>query len=451
VSAEKQYIELFSNSRDLICRGSAPVLNALRDEAFQDFCNLGFPSTKMERYKYTDVSASFMPDYGLNLGRLQIPVNPYNVFHCDVPNLSTSLYFVVNDQFYDAVQPKAALPEGVIVTSLCQAAREFPSLIQKYYGTQARTRKDAINALNTMLAQDGLFVYVPRHIDVGRLIQVVNILRADVDLMVNRRILVVLEEGAQAKLLFCDHAIDERKFLGTQVVEVFVGEGAHLELYELEETHSLNSRFSNMYVRQETNSVTILESVVLQNGLTRNRTDVSLCGEYSEVTLSGGVIADGHQCVDTNTLIDHRAAHCQSRELFKYVLDDYAMGAFAGRILVRENAQKSVSQETNANLCSTRTARMYSQPMLEIYADDVKCNHGSTVGQLNEAALFYMRQRGIPEDEARLLLKFAFMGEVIDGIPMTALRDRLHFLTEKRFRGELGRCGGCQKTINCEK
>ena len=277
-----------------------------------------------------------------------------------------------------------------------------------------------------------------------------NILRADVDLMVNRRVLVVLERDAQVKLLFCDHAIDERQFLTTQVAEVFVGDNAHLELYELEETHTQTSRFSNMYVSQQAYSSAIVDSITLQNGLTRNRTDVALCGEHSEVTLFGGVIADGQQHVDNNTLIDHRVAHCQSRELYKYVLDDQAVGAFAGRVLVREGAQKSVSQETNANLCASRTARMYSQPMLEIYADDVKCSHGSTVGQLNEAALFYMRQRGIPEAEARMLLKFAFMSQVLDGIPMTSLRDRLHFLVEKRFRGELGTCSGCQKTINCE-
>ena len=451
MNAEKQYIELYEQQRELIARRSASVMNALRDEAFQCFRQAGFPSRKVERYRYTDVDAAFMPDYGLNLSRLQIPVNPYDVFHCDVPNLSTSLYFVVNDQFYAKAQPKAPLPEGVLVMSLCQAAQDFPELVGKYYGTQARARKDAINALNTMLTQDGLFVYVPHGVAVERPIQVVNILRADVDLMVNRRVLIVLEQSAQAKLLFCDHAIDGRKFLTTQVAEVFVGENAHLELYELEETHAQSSRFSNMYVSQQAYSTAVIDSITLQNGLSRNRTDVALCGEYGETTLYGGVIADGQQRVDNNTLIDHRAAHCQSRELYKYVLDDQAVGAFAGRVLVREGAQKSVSQETNANLCASRSARMYSQPMLEIYADDVKCSHGSTVGQLDEAALFYMRQRGIPEDEARLLLKFAFVGQVIDGIPMTSLRDRLHYLVEKRFRGELGKCGGCQNALNCER
>lgn len=444
MDSEKQYIELYQECRSLLNEHSAEVLNALRDEAFDSFQQLGFPTRKVERYKYTDVPAAFAPNYGLNLRRLDIPVNPYEVFKCDVPNLSTSLYFMVNDQFYSQMLPKAQLPEGVLVMSLRQAAKDYPQLVKQYYGQQARSAKDAINALNTMLVQDGLFVFVPKNVVVERPIQIINILRADVDLMVNRRVLIVLEQGAQAKLLFCDHAIDDRNFLSTQVSEVYVGENAHLELYELEETHVRNKRFANMYVDEARNASATIDAITLHNGLTRNRTDVALSGEYAQINMYGCVIADKEQHVDNNTLIDHRVSHCQSTELYKYVLDEHAVGAFAGRVLVREGAQKTVSQETNANLCAVNTARMYTQPMLEIYADDVKCSHGSTVGQLNEQALFYMRQRGIPEQEAKMLLKFAFAGEVLDTIHMDALKDRLHYLVEKRFRGELSKCEGCK-------
>lgn len=469
MSSSQQYIELYEETRDMLCEHSAPVLNALRDQAFEDFRRQGFPTQKVERYKYTDVAEAFSPNYGLNIKRLRIPVNPYDAFKCDVPNLSTSLYFMVNDQFWtpqpflggedapDNVQQESlplqevrgasvrpSLPDGVIVGSLREAAEQHPDLIKKYYGTLARTQDDAITALNTMLVQDGLLVYVPRHVIVERPIQVVNILRADVDLMVNRRVLIILEEGAQAKLLFCDHAVDDRNFLATQVLEAFVGENAHLEMYELEETHTRNHRFSNLYADQQRGSSAILDNITLHNGFTRNRTDVTLSGEYSETTLNGLVIADKEQRVDNNTLIDHKAANCQSHELYKYVLDDQAVCAFAGRVLVREGAQKTTSQETNANLVGSKEARIYTQPMLEIYADDVKCSHGSTVGQLGDQALFYMRQRGIPLPEARMLLKQAFASDVLHTIPMEALRDRLHYLVDKRFRGELSKCEGCK-------
>ena len=448
MQAEKQYIDLYKECRDMICRHSSEVMNAERDAAYERFAASGFPTRKVERYKYTDIAKLFEPNYGLNLNRLDIPVNPYDAFRCDVPNLSTSLYFVVNDGFYRAerqevrgeripqAQPK--LPEGVVFGSL----RDFATTT--HYNQLAGKDDDAVTHLNTMLAQDGLYVYIPKNVVVDRAIQVINILRSDVDLMVNRRVLIVLEEGAEAKFLFCDHAADDRHFLATQVIEAFVGENAKLDLYCLEETHNKNTRVSNVYIEQQANSRVNHNVITLHNGVTRNKLNLDLMGEGAECQCNGCVIADKNQHVDNNTLITHHAEHCTSRELYKYVLDDESTGAFAGRVLVKPGAQKTESQMTNQNLCATKTARMYTQPMLEIYADDVKCAHGSTVGQLNDAALFYMQQRGISLKEARLLLQNAFINEVIDHMELEPLRDRLHYLVEKRFRGELNKCEGCK-------
>ncbi len=444
MNSEQQYIDLYTEASGLIKQHSSGVLNAVRDKAFADFKAQGIPSRKVERYKYTDMERLFEPDYGLNLNRLEIPVDPYQAFKCDVPNLSTSLYFVVNDSFYTKSLPQAHLPEGVIVDSLTHVAAEKPDFIEKYYAKIAQTDADAITALNTMLAQDGLLVYVPRNVKVDRTIQVINILRSDVDLMVNRRVLIVLEEGAEAKFLFCDHASDDRHFLATQVIEAYVGRNANLELNCLEETHYKNTRISNVYIEQQADSRVNHNVITLHNGVTRNRLDLVFKGEGAECQCNGCVIADRNQHVDNNTLIDHQVPHCTSNELYKYVLDDEATGAFAGRVLVRKDAQKTISQERNQNLVTTKKARMYTQPMLEIYADDVKCAHGSTVGQLNDAAMFYMRQRGISEREAKLLLEFAFVNEVIDKMALEPLRDRLHYLVEKRFRGELNKCESCK-------
>lgn len=444
MSSEKQYIDLYNQCKGMINKHAPQVLNDLRDKAFDDFCRLGFPSKKVERYKYTDMQKIFEPDYGLNLNRLEIPVNPYDVFKCDVPNLSTSLYFVVNDSFYDKMLPKCSLAEGVIVGSLSKVAAEHPELVAKYYGKIANTGDDAVTALNTMLSQDGLMVYVPKNVKVEKAIQVINILRSDVDLMVNRRVLIVMEQGSEAKFLFCDHAADDRNFLATQVIEAFVGENAKLDLYCLEETHYKNTRVSNVYIEQQANSVVNHNVITLHNGVTRNRLDLVFKGEGAECFANGCVIADKSQHIDNNTLIDHQVGHCTSHQLYKYVLGDEAVGAFAGRILVRKNAQKTSSNEINQNLCTTKQARMFTQPMLEIYADDVKCSHGSTVGQLNDAAMFYMRQRGISEKEAKLLLEFAFVNEVVDQIQLEPLKERLRYLVEKRFRGELNKCEGCK-------
>ena len=455
MASEQQYIELYQQAREMIFSHAPEAMNAVRDQAFEDFRQQGFPSKKVERYKYTDMQKLFEPDYGVNLSRLQIPVDPYETFRCDVPNLSTSLYFVVNDMFYTQAHPKGHLPEGVIVGSLkdhFSLHSPLSTFLTKYYAKLAKTSDDAVTALNTMLAQDGLLVYVPKNVKVDRAIQVINILKATPqnaqrqvpDLMVNRRVLIILEEGAEIKMLFCDHAADDKNFLATQVIEAYVGDNASLDLYCLEETHYKNVRVSNVYIDQQANSRVNHNVITLHNGITRNKLDLTFSGEGAECACYGCVIADKEQHVDNNTLITHKVSHCTSNELYKYVLDDKSTGAFAGRVLVEHGAQKTSSQMTNQNLTATKEARMYTQPMLEIYADDVKCAHGSTVGQLNDAALFYMRQRGISLKEAKTLLQNAFINEVIDKMQLEPLRDRLHHLVEKRFRGELNKCEGCR-------
>lgn len=400
--SKQQYIDFFSEVRETIRQRSCPVMNAARDEAFGIFAGLGFPTRKVERYKYADVNADFAPNYGIALTPLKTDGIPY-----------------------------------------CHRIGEAPIDVAPYYNRLA-DQKDAVVALNTTLSVDALVIYVPRNTRVEHPIQISNVLKGEQDTMVNRRIIVVLEQCAEADIIITDKAMDQSRFLSNQVMEIFAGDGSHLNLYEVEETHLLCTRYSNVFVRQGRDSVVRHTNITLFNGHTRNRMDVQLQGEGSEVILNGCVIADKMQHVDNNTLIDHQVPNCQSHELYKYVLDDSAVGAFAGRILVREGAQKTTSTETNANLCATRTARMYTQPMLEIYADDVKCSHGSTVGQMDDLALFYMRQRGISEKEARLLLKSAFITEVIDTIPLEPLRDRLQILVDMRLRGELSKCEGCK-------
>ena len=304
MNSEQQYIDLYKQARGMIHEHSSDVMNSVRDEAFERFMLSGFPTRKVERYKYTDIQQLFAPDYGLNLNRLTIPVDPYNAFRCDVPNLSTSLYFVVNDVFYQDEKPKGHLPAGVIIGSL----KDFAT--SAYYNQLAGKANDATTDLNTMLAQDGLYVYVPKNVKVDRAIQVINILRSDVDLMVNRRVLIVLEEGAELKMLFCDHAADDKNFLATQVIEAYVGANASLDLYCLEETHHKNVRVSNVYIDQKRNSRVNHNVITLHNGVTRNKLDLTFSGEGAECQCYGCVIAAKHQHVDNNTLITHKVPHC---------------------------------------------------------------------------------------------------------------------------------------------
>lgn len=442
-NVEQQYIDLYSQHGQTINKHSSEVMNVLRDKAIDDFKRLGLPTRKVEDYRYTDVQKLFEPEFGLNLNRVNIPINPYEAFRCDVPNMSTSLYFLLNDSFYTPRADYSNLPEGVMLGSLKEMAALHPDLVGNYYGKLADTSADGLTAFNTAFVQDGLFLYVPKNVVIDKPIQLMNVLRAPVDFMVNRRVLIVLEDGAQARLLACDHAMDQVNFLATQVVEIFVGNRAVFDFYELEETHLNSVRFSNLYIKQESDSNVLHNVMTLHNGTTRNTTRVTLAGAHAEVNLCGMAIEDQHQHIDNYTHIDHAVPDCLSNELYKYVLDQQAVGAFTGMVLVRPNAQRTNSQQNSRNLCLTNDARVYTQPQLEIYADDVKCSHGATVGQLDETALFYMRARGISQKEARLLLMFAFVNEVVDTIRLEPLKDRLHQLVEKRFRGELAKCKNC--------
>lgn len=446
MGAEKQYIDLFAQHEKLIRKHSPEVMNNLRTQAFEDFKQMGFPSVKDENYKYTDVQKAFTPDYGVNLNRLDISFKPEDVFHCDVPNLGTSLYFVVNDAYVEKTHKDKNLPEGVYIGGFKKFSENYPEVAARYYGKAASSSHDGLIALNTMLAQDGFVIYVPKGVVVEKPMQLINILRSNVEMMANRRILIIMEPHSQARLLVCDHCLDYKKFLTTQVVEIFAEEGAVFDYYELEETNDLTTRFSSLHVQQAANSNVLINDITLINGISRNNYYVELNGEHAETTLSGMGIMDKEKHIDVYSHITHAVPNCHSTELFKNVLNDKSTGAFCARILVKKDAQKTRAYQSNRNLCTSREARMYSKPQLEIYADDVKCSHGMTTGQLDENALFYLRSRGIPEAEARMMLSVAFTADVLDHVRLEPLQERLKGLIEKRFRGELATCSACR---NC--
>jgi Fe-S cluster assembly protein SufD len=438
----QQYIDFFHENRQKIDESCAPLLNSFRENAFEAFQRTGFPAYQSENYRYTNVSGLLKDDFGFYLNLWNTGINPHEVFRCDIPNLDAYKHFVVNGHFFR--EPEKDLPSGVYSGSLNVFAERYPDLFLRYYNQQASRKDESLAAFNTVFVQDGYVLYVPENVILEKAIQLTNISTGTVDSLINRRILIILERGAQAKLLICDHTNEDKAMsAATQVAEIYAGENASFDYNELEESTEKTVRLANSFVNQSAGSLVKMSNITLSSGYTRNNYHIDLIGKRAETHLNGLAIADAQQTVDNFTLVNHQATDCRSNELFKYLLDGEATGIFNGKMVVLPDAQRTVAYQSNRNLLGNRRCRMYSQPKLEINADDVKCSHGMTTGQLDEAALFYMRSRGIPKGEAVLMLKIAFTGDVLNGIRLEGLRDKLKVLIEKRLKGELIKCQGC--------
>lgn len=450
MSALNQYIEIYKANSELLEKGSSEVMNVRRKDALTQLLSAHLPQKGSEDYEHTDLESVLSPDYGLNIARVAMNVNPVASFRCDVPNMSTALFFLINDAFACTDISYNKLPDTAVVGSLKTLSERHLEIVKECYASVA-DMKNPLVALNTLLAQDGFLFYVPKGVKVEKPIQLVNILQSEMPMMVCRRILVVMEENSEAQLLLCDHTQNENcDYLNLQTIEIIARRGSKFDLYDLEESSARTNRISTLYLRQEADSNILIDGITLFNGNTRNEYYADFTGENAELQLLGMGIEDENRKLDTYSLIRHNVGNCHSNELFKYVLDDSALGAFSGRIYVAPHAVKTTAYQANRNIVGAETARMYSKPQLEIYNDDVKCSHGTAIGQLDEQQIFYMRTRGVSEDTAKMLLKQAFMADVIDGVRMPALKDRLRMLVENRFNGNKSACSACSSDCHIE-
>jgi Fe-S cluster assembly protein SufD len=445
MSSLKQYIDLFSQERATLCSNAPELLNAARDRAKELLDAAGrFPVKTDEGYEKTSVEDMFASDLGVNINRVNIPVNVADSFRCDVPNITTLMAVVVNDRFVPTATLQKNLPEGVTVCSLRDAD---PELVGRWLGKVVENNDIAL-AFNSLLLQDGVLIHVAKGVKLEKALQIVNIFSGQTPMFAPRRVLLVAEEGAEVSVLKCDHTqTADVQFGASEIVEIYAGENAHIDWYDLEESTPSTVRWCQFRCRQEAHSSLNICGATLTNGSTRNEFQIEIAGDGCDTQLSGMAIGSGSQHIDNNSFLRHSSARSNSNQLFKYVLDDEATGAFEGCIEVAHGARFNEAYQSNCNLLASDKARMHTKPQLLIYNDDVKCSHGASTGQLDSAALFYMQSRGIPMAEARKMLMQAFMVDVVEKIRLENLRDRLRHLLEMRFSGACGdsACSGCRK------
>ena len=399
----KKYLDLFAAHSEAF-QEAPQLLNHYREAAYDAFARLGLPRFKSEDYQRTDLPTIFSEDWKLHL---------------------------VDGAPYWASQ---AFAPGIFIGALSDFVRLHPELAQEYYGRIAPIATDGLVALNTLFAAEGLVIYLPRGAKIPGHIELSYILPRLAGHISVERALIILEDEAEATLHFRDCPEEGGRALALRTIEVYVGRRARFSLIEREESAATNVRVSSLYVRQMQESVVDLSGVTLRNGVTRNNYFVTLAEERADLKISGFVLTADQAHADNFSYIEHAVPHCTSDELFKYVLRDYSRGVFTGRILVAQDAQKTQAYQNNRNLLLSPSARMQSKPQLEIYADDVKCSHGMTTGQLSSDALFYMRQRGISLEEARLMLSNAFAEDVVARIPVEDIAGDLRTSIEEQLR-----------------
>lgn len=437
---------LYRKYETTIANGMPDAMNRHRASAIEHFSKCGIPAKGCERYKYTDMMIAYGHTYGYSFSPIKAKVDKLAMFRCSVPNLETYTVTVSNGWF-DA--ENSVLPEGVTVSDIAVGAKSHPELFDMHYNTLASAKGDAILSLNTAFARSGIFIYIPDGVVVDKPIQIINILTGENPLMVNQRNLIVAGRGSQSKIVFCDHTLSSRQFMFNNLTEVFMLDGSMLDCYSIQNLNDSSSQISTLLFGQCADSRLLTNTLTLHGGFVRNNLEVLFSGQHAEARLYGLSLPDASQHIDNYTYIDHAVPDCTSYELYKNVLNGNATGAFNGYILVRPDAQKTNALQSNKNICISPTAKMFTKPQLEIYADDVKCSHGATVGQLDEKALFYMRQRCIGEDESRMMLMSAFAHEVVRTIDIPALADRYAEMIENRLRGKQSTCGDC--FMHCNK
>jgi Fe-S cluster assembly protein SufD len=434
--------EIYLEQAASLFRGDTPYVAALRQQAFAEFRRLGFPHAGLERWRGTDLSRSLAVEYEFVMTAPGEDVDIEKIFRCEVPHFETFLVAQLNGWYVYRNSPLTILPNGVIVGSLASAFEQYPELISRHYGKYA-SNTQGLTALNTAFAQDGIFIYVPDNTTVPDVIQMVNVVDSDRNLMLHARNLVIIGKNSHLKLVQCDDSINHRTTFINGVSEIFLDRNSSLDHYKLQNKDENSTLINSIYFYQEQGSELSSNAISLNGGIIRNSTEVKLMGENAAANIYGVYLMDRNQHIDNQVLIDHAVPRCQSNELFKGILDDHASGVFNGHVLVRKDAQQTNAYQTNKNILLTDKASIDSKPFLEIYADDVKCSHGATVGQLDNDAMFYIRSRGISESNARILLMYAFAAEVVNKITIPELRQRIDDMVKKRLRGELSYCDQC--------
>ncbi len=434
------YVACFEKSKDSLPGNELPWLASERQKAMDRFAHLGFPTTKHEDWRFTNIkpvaSTSFtesQPQEGAFASDPTIGIPLIDTEHARV--------VLVNGFFRADLSKLENLPDGITVKSLKDALKEDANLLEAHLTKYARYADHAFVALNTALFQDGVFVHVKRGKVIETPLLIFNVTTESAgQIACHPRCLIIAEEASQATVMEAYTGSEGSVYLNNPVTEIYLAQNAVVDHYKLQQESEKAFHIATLQVHQERTSNFANQNIVYGGAIARNDISATLAGEGIVSTVNGLTVGGGTQILDNHTFIDHAMPHCNSYEVYKTVLDEKAKGVFNGRIMVAQDAQKTDAKQTNQNLLLSGEATINTKPQLEIFADDVRCTHGATIGQLDSEAIFYLRTRGINEDAAKSILTYAFAGYVLERIKIETLREHVEsVLCDRLPMGDLVR------------
>jgi Fe-S cluster assembly protein SufD len=418
---------------ELKARTKADVFN-IRHESMEQFEKLGFPTRRHEEWKYTNLKPILKYDYTV-LPKADEAVEFKDVKRYFLNDADTYRLVFING-IYSSWLSKTTHQEYDICT-FSAALKRFKNQVEKHFAKYT-SKDEAMVSLNTAFAKDGAYIHVPKGKVVDRPVEVVFFTTGEgAEVMTQPRNLIIVEENAEIQLVERHVSLTDHAVLTNVVTELVAERSARVQYYKVQNDNETASLIDNTVVQQAHESNVTFGTFTFGGKLVRNNLSFTLNGEHSETHMDGITIIGQGQHVDHHTLVDHAMPNCYSRELYKGIYDDNAKGVFNGKVIVREDAQKTNAFQQNNNVLLSDKASVDTKPQLEIFADDVKCSHGCTVGQLDEDALFYLRSRGIPEREAKALLMYAFSSDALNYVHIPELRRRLNLIMSKKLGVDL--------------
>lgn len=434
INMKDWYISRFEAFENHLNGRTALPLHDLRKSAIGKFSELGFPGKRDEEWKYTNVSPILKHKFHIPAAEAEsLSANALLPF--TFPDLEENLLVFVNGRYSEGLSRVEAVSEGLIIGNLAEGLQENPSFIEAHLSNYANYETEAFTALNTAFANDGAFLYIPENVVLEKPIHLLFLSASGKNgYFLNPRNLILAGKNSRFKMVESHHYLNETVYFNNVVTEIVVQEDARVEHVRIQDEHRRAYHITTLQANQEAGSVYSILNIDMGGAIVRNNINIVLDGENCQARLIGFYMGSDKQHIDNHTLIDHAKPHCQSNELYKGVLGGKARGVFNGKVYVRPDAQKTNAYQNNKALLLTDDAAVNSKPQLEIFADDVKCSHGATVGQLDEEALFYLRTRGIPHDQAYSILQHAFASEVFNYITIDSVREKLGSVIFERFK-----------------